>query len=75
MSEAHRLLEAAKSFCESFGRNEELPAILSHFARGASVIEHGKPLPELPFLGKIFGGENVDDDDENETEVSLSDVF
>ena len=42
---------------------------------GASIIEHGIPLPELPFLGKVFGGENVDDDDENETEVSLSDVF
>ncbi|EIM23338.1 hypothetical protein E3Q22_01223 [Wallemia mellicola] len=61
MGDYERLLNAAKSFCESFGRGEELPSILSHFSPNGYVFEHGPPLPQLPYLGKTFEGQEEDE--------------
>ena len=73
MAERNRLLNAAKAFCEAFGRGEELPVVLSHFCKDAYILEHGLPLPQLPYLGKKFTG--IDEDGEDTSTSMLADYF
>lgn len=74
MTDSERLLDAAKAFCEAFGRGEELPIILSHFCKDSYIIEHGLPLPQLPYLGKKFEGLH-DEETEDEDSKSLAGYF
>ncbi|KAI1355653.1 transcription elongation factor S-II [Xylaria sp. FL0043] len=61
------LLEAAKTFCDSFAQKKPLEDILSHFSSSSSspgsavssdtVLVHEHGLPQLaPFLGRDFRG-------------------
>ncbi|KAI0816797.1 transcription elongation factor S-II [Xylaria sp. FL0064] len=60
------LLEAAKTFCDSFAQKKPLEEILSHFSSSSSpgsasgddtVLVHEHGLPQLaPFLGRNFCG-------------------
>lgn len=73
MADSERLLKSAKSFCEAFGRGEELPILLSYFCNDSHIIEHGLPLPQLPYLGKKFEG--LQEDDDNDESRTLADYF